>query len=330
MEAFLPIPASPSAFLCSEATYGGYFYASLPLPQRPSIHGAALRTTSPLALSFVKLRSTPLFVRCSSSNGPSSNGPRSSSSSTRRWDDEDSKYLEANVVEAVSLLPSQGHLFMTLANGGEVEIDHVKPPKGRLLYRSRNPTIFLKIICETDLLLPIIVGDVAIGMLMKAIHGEETTVRPNQYHLMRDLVGSLNFEVRMVRVTERVADTYLARIFIGRPDEEELQSVDARPSDAINLAVRCKVPIYVNKDIVYTDAVKPVYAATQVAADLTNLSGHVSALDRPENGHDPIAEEITLVKNMLVAVVEERYNDAARWRDELNSLRAQRRRIRQL
>lgn len=290
-------------------------------PMRPSSDAPALR--KPLSLVFVRLRSGYRSARCLSLENSRSNG-------AWRWDREDSKYLEAQVVEAVSLLPSQGHLFMTLAGGGEVEIDHVNPPKGRLLYRSRNPTIFLKILCEAELLLPIIVGDVAVGMLMKALRGDESLVRPNQYHLMRDLVNSLNFEVRMVRVTQRVADTYLARIFIGRPGEEEMQSVDARPSDAVNLAVRCKVPIYVNKDIVYTDSVKPVYTSTQTTTIVRKSTNHLSALDRPQSGRDPVAEEINLMKNMLVAVIEERYTDAARWRDELKRLRARRRRIRLL
>lgn len=30
----------------------------------------------------------------------------------------------------------------------------------------------------------------------------------------------------------------------------------------------------------------------------------------PQSGRDPVAEEINLMKNMLVAVVEERYTDA--------------------
>jgi hypothetical protein len=47
---------------------------------------------------------------------------------------------------------------MTLVNGREVEIDHVSPPKGKLLYRSSNPTIFLKIHTASELFLPIIVG----------------------------------------------------------------------------------------------------------------------------------------------------------------------------
>ncbi|KAI5075247.1 hypothetical protein GOP47_0009323 [Adiantum capillus-veneris] len=277
-----------------------------------------------LVFSVRKHRSTTfttLSVRCSSS----SHGPSSSSSSNAAggWDDDDCKYLEAHVVDAVSLLPFQGHLFMTLSDGGEVEIDHVNPPKGPLLFRSRNPTIFLRVVSDTDLILPIIVGDTAIDMLMNALHGEEKVVRPNQYHIMRDLVGSLDFEVRMVRITERVNDTYVARIYIGKPGETEMQSVDARPSDAVNLAVRCKVPIFVHKDIILTDAVIPIVAQRQ-ATDVASNSRSGHDLDIPRSGKDLLSEELTLVKNMLLAVVEERYFDAARWRDELRSFRSER------
>lgn len=331
MDALIVPTSSQSSHICAEEIITRCRYTTL-LPLRlQAKFSCRVALSSPLSGALLKLRSSPLSIRCSSSNGAHRNSGSGGAYSGNNWpsNKDDYKYLEAEVVEAVSLLPSQGHLFMTLANGGEVEVNHVNPPKGRLLYRTRNPTIFLKILSESELILPIIVGDIAIGMLMKALHGEEATVRPNQYHLMRDLISSLNFEVRMVKVTERVADTYLSRIFIGRPGEEEMMSVDAKPSDAINLAVRCKVPIFVNEDIVYADAVKPVHVSTQGVPVVLNRRS-LSNLDRPSDGHDPVAEEITLMKNMLVAVVEERYNDAARWRDELNTFRAQRGRIRQL
>eukprot|EP00249_Psilotum_nudum_P021193 c28014_g1_i1 orf=536-1573(+) len=300
-------------------------------PRAGSGHPSFVFKTRPVErcrISEIGGRLHPLNVVCSSSKGPSS-----SSNNTYRWDEDDEQYVEAHVLEAVSLLPSHGQLFMTLANGGQIEVDHVHPAKGRLLYRSRNPTIFLKIHDESDLLLPIVVGEVAITMLMRALHGDEKAGRPNHYHLMRDLVVALNHEVRMIRITERVIDTYYARIFLGKPGEEEMQSVDARPSDAINLAVRCMVPIYVNRAIVAADAVRPVYTTVRSSGRLTDSilrTGSSSSLDFPESGPDPMAEEITLMKNMLLAVVEERYTDAARWRDDLNKLRASRRQIRQM
>eukprot|EP00249_Psilotum_nudum_P021195 c28014_g1_i3 orf=536-1516(+) len=281
-------------------------------PRAGSGHPSFVFKTRPVErcrISEIGGRLHPLNVVCSSSKGPSS-----SSNNTYRWDEDDEQYVEAHVLEAVSLLPSHGQLFMTLANGGQIEVDHVHPAKGRLLYRSRNPTIFLKIHDESDLLLPIVVGEVAITMLMRALHGDEKAVR-------------------MIRITERVIDTYYARIFLGKPGEEEMQSVDARPSDAINLAVRCMVPIYVNRAIVAADAVRPVYTTVRSSGRLTDSilrTGSSSSLDFPESGPDPMAEEITLMKNMLLAVVEERYTDAARWRDDLNKLRASRRQIRQM
>ncbi|MCO5593579.1 hypothetical protein L7F22_047594 [Adiantum nelumboides] len=325
---FAPTPLQ-SLYSCSEDMFTRCRYIKVsPLSLPAKFSSARVALTYPLWGALVKLRSLPLSVRCSSSAHKNDGYGGAHNDNNWQSSKDDYKYLEAEVVKAVSLLPSQGHLFMTMANGGEVEVNHVNPPKGRLLYRTRNPAIFLKILSDRELILPIIVGDIAVGMLMKALRGEEATARPNQYHLMRNLISSLNFEIRMVKVTERVSDTYLSRIFMGKPGEEEMMSVDARPSDAINLAVRCKVPIFVNEDIVFADAVKPVHASTQGPTVLLNYSS-LSNLDRPAEGHDPVAEEITLMKNMLIAVVEERYNDAARWRDDLNTLRAQRRRIRQ-
>ncbi|MCO5615007.1 hypothetical protein L7F22_069295 [Adiantum nelumboides] len=265
------------------------------------------------------------YIRCCSGSQDSSSSSSSSSSSNAAggWDDDDCNYLEAQVVDAVSLLPSQGHLYMTLLDGGEVEVDHVKPSQRPLLFRSRNPSIFLKIMSEPDLIVPIVVRESAIDMLMSALHGKEKVLRPNQYHIMKDLVGNLDFEVRMVRITERINDTYISRIYVGKPGHKKMHSVDARPSDAVNLAVRCKVSIYMQKDLVASDAVKPVVISSQTT-DMATNSNCGENLDIPSGGEDLIAEEVTLVKSMHLAIVEERYSDAARWRDELNRFRSKR------
>jgi bifunctional DNase/RNase len=54
-----------------------------------------------------------------------------------------------------------------------------------------------------------------------------------------------------VRVTDIIANTYYARVHVARsgdPPTEEVD-VDARPSDAINLAVRFGAPVYISKKI---------------------------------------------------------------------------------
>ncbi len=253
-------------------------------------------------------------------------------------DDNDSngtmEYVEAQVMDAVSMVPLHGKLLMTLANGREQEVDHINPSKGRLLYKASTPTMFLKVMDGSDLMLPIVVGEVAMTMLMRALHDEEHFGRPSCYHLMKEMVGALKYEARMVRITERVVDTYYARIFLGKKGEEEeeeeeeeaLLSIDARPSDAINFAVRCKVPIFINRRIITADAVRPVLEESGNGAAVSKsfkLRGSgTSFWEAAASEADSFAaDEAALVMNMLVAATEERYADAAHWRDELSRLR---------
>ncbi|XP_024381714.1 bifunctional nuclease 2 [Physcomitrium patens] len=237
-----------------------------------------------------------------------------------------SEYLEAQVMDAVSMVPFHGKLLMTLGNGMEMEVDHINPAKGRLLYKSSTPTIFLKVTDGSNLMLPIVVGEAAVSMLMRALHDDEHASRPNYYVLMRDMVESLHYEPRMVRITDRVVDTYYARIYLGKPGEEELVSVDARPSDAINYAVRCKVPIYVNSSIIRADAVRPVTEVELTRRVELNIPRKRSSiLAESFNSYEPdvFQDEMAMVMCMLVAAKQERYGDAIRWRDELARLRAE-------
>ncbi|XP_052197887.1 bifunctional nuclease 2 isoform X2 [Diospyros lotus] len=123
----------------------------------------------------------------------------------------------------------------------------------------QSPTIFLKISCDGDFLLPIIVGEFAIEKLIDSSNEDDSWDCPNQFQLVRNLVEHLGYRVTMVRITERVVNTYFARIFFSKPGENDILSVDARPSDAINVAKRCMAPIYVNKQIVLTDGFRIAY-----------------------------------------------------------------------
>lgn len=59
-------------------------------------------------------------------------------------------------------------------------------------------------------------------------------------------------QVTKVCVTELAGKTYLARVHLsalGRDAVGREADIDARPSDAINLAVRFNAPVYVNKEV---------------------------------------------------------------------------------
>lgn len=189
------------------------------------------------------------------------------------------------------------------------------------LRRFKNPTIFLKISCDAEYVLPIIVGEYAVEKLIGSFHEEETGDCPDQFLLVRNLLLKFGYEVKMVKITERVTSTYFARIFFHKAGEKDMISVDARPSDAINVARRCKAPIFVNKQIVLTDATRIGYGMDRSSRV---KSTYDVLLDSASDGHDLLSEELSMLRNMNIAVNEERYNDAAMWKDKLMRLRESR------
>ncbi len=67
--------------------------------------------------------------------------------------------------------------------------------------------------------------------------------RPMTYQFVAALVQALGGRVRGVRIDRVVEETYIATVQVDGP--HGLQSVDARPSDALNLAALVQPPILV-------------------------------------------------------------------------------------
>ncbi|XP_027360821.1 bifunctional nuclease 2 isoform X3 [Abrus precatorius] len=186
------------------------------------------------------------------------------------------------------------------------------------LQRFQNPTIFLRISCDGDYILPIVVGQIAVEKLIDTEVEQERGDCPDQFQFVKSLVGRLDHEVIMVRITERVVSTYYARLYLSQPGKSDLISVDARPSDAINVANRCKAPIYVSKQIVFTDAIRLGYGMGRVH---NKKAIYDVLLDSPVDGPDLVAQELSMMHNMHIAIKQERFKDAAIWRDKLANLR---------
>lgn len=107
------------------------------------------------------------------------------------------------------------------------------------------PIIVLKDIAS-DMVLPIWVGIFEANAI--ALELEKTaTPRPMTHDLMRNMARNLNAEVRKVVVSELRDDTFYAVIWLDQGGETV--AMDARPSDAIALALRWDCPIYVNRDV---------------------------------------------------------------------------------
>jgi bifunctional DNase/RNase len=71
--------------------------------------------------------------------------------------------------------------------------------------------------------------------------------RPMTHDLTRNLIRHMNGELERIVITELRDDTFFAVLWLRQ--EGELMTIDARPSDAIALALRADCPIYVSEAV---------------------------------------------------------------------------------
>jgi len=131
--------------------------------------------------------------------------------------------------------------------------------------------------------------------------------RPLTHDLLKNVVENLDCHVGHVEIREIRDGTYFAGILLqGRLGEIFL---DARPSDAIALALRCEVPIMIDDAVIEESGVIIQLEEEQADAAGKKDSGRLETVSS-----DP---RVRLKARMAVAIREERYEDAARIRDEL-------------
>jgi uncharacterized protein len=71
--------------------------------------------------------------------------------------------------------------------------------------------------------------------------------RPMTHDLMKNCFDHLQVKVERIEVCDLKNNTYYALIYLR--DQERLSSIDARPSDAIAIALRTNAPIFVKEDV---------------------------------------------------------------------------------
>ena len=106
-----------------------------------------------------------------------------------------------------------------------------------------------------------------------------TTPRPMTHDLLRNIIADLDGEVDRVVVSDLKESTFFAVIQLTVKGERVV--VDARPSDAIALALRTRAPILVEETVI--DNAKTVDFASE-AADSDRLQQWLESLDPDEMG----------------------------------------------
>ncbi len=79
---------------------------------------------------------------------------------------------------------------------------------------------------------------------------EQTLPRPMTHDLLKTVIETLGAKVNKVLVNDINQNTFFARIYLELPEMGERFDIDARPSDAIALALRTNSPIFVAEKVV--------------------------------------------------------------------------------
>ncbi len=156
--------------------------------------------------------------------------------------------------------------------------------------------------------LPIIIGTFeaqAIALELEHIKPP----RPMTHDLLKNAVELFGANINQVFINELSEGTFFARI-IYQMNGEQIEQ-DARPSDAIALAVRFDAPIYVGVEVLDEAGIasekSESAAGTQVQAASNPTSG-MSKMEKLEN-------------ELQTAIETENYEKAARIRDQINKLK---------
>lgn len=133
---------------------------------------------------------------------------------------------------------------------------------------TKTPIVVLKD-SDNKLNLPIWIGLLEATAMATELEGIKMA-RPMTHDLLRKIVDELGGEVERIEVTDLKENTYYALIHVLASGRQV--AVDARPSDAISLAIRTKSPIYVAKRILEA-ASSPINEGEEnPEANLSNIS----------------------------------------------------------
>ncbi len=173
---------------------------------------------------------------------------------------------------------------------------------GLFITQSQANGVILKEL-HGDRTLPIIIGEYEAQSIALGLENIKPP-RPITHDLTLSILQTLGAKLERIVVTELKNNTYYAVIHIRH--EMELYEVDSRPSDAIALAVRENIPIFVEEEVME----KGGYVPEEIEQGAETKEGETTVSSRLEK----------LKKELQEAVEKEEYERAARIRDEIKKI----------
>ncbi len=151
------------------------------------------------------------------------------------------RYLKLGLAGGLLLLV----VFISLAREGAPGFIEMEVKGVRLDWIGQSPVVILSD-KEGKKLFPIWIGFPEANAIDKELK-HLTSTRPMTHDLLHSILGQVQVKLKEVKVVDLKDNTYYATLSLI--SNNNLIEVDARPSDAIILALKSKCPIYVSAKI---------------------------------------------------------------------------------
>jgi bifunctional DNase/RNase len=96
--------------------------------------------------------------------------------------------------------------------------------------------------------LPIWIGTAEASAIIRQLENIKSA-RPMTHDLMFNLLETTGYSLTKIEINDLSSDTYYASLYLSHKDGHA-HVIDARPSDAIALALRAQAPIYATANVV--------------------------------------------------------------------------------
>ncbi|MBM9592097.1 bifunctional nuclease family protein [Leptospira sp. 201903075] len=154
---------------------------------------------------------------------------------------------------------------------------------------------------------PIFIGPLETHSITTVIDGTKPP-RPMTHDLMLYMLTSLGATVLKITIEEIIDSTFYAKIQLQK--EDEIITLDARPSDSIALALRANAPIFIAKSVL--DETGIIMKEEEMQGESISSEKKIQAL--------PKSNLQILEETLENALKTEDYETAAKIRDQIKKL----------
>lgn len=173
--------------------------------------------------------------------------------------------------------------------------------------------------------LPIIIGQYEAQSIALELEGIKPP-RPLTHDLLKEVIETFGYSVNYIVISELRDSTFYAKI---KFDSSSVEEIDARPSDAIAIALKFSSPIYVNSDIMdevgfipdYDEQVLPKQEGEFEEPEGELNTEHIKSKPVETKNLSNKEKKLLQLRNDLEeAITKEDYEKAAQLRDEIRKL----------